>query len=331
MVEVECPLCAESIDLGMAEEGAYECPYCEDEFYWEPDEFHDKANEVSSDGSRIVPCRECTKPTEIHGEIELYLCPECDSSLAEYPNIMADEELFSFNNGINKWVVRTAGGVGPSAGIDSSMRRIAENSAIGIITGRIKPTFTFSTDRKFVQTNRTVAQSNHLGVLRGIWWVVFFISIPVGIFAPPLLCFTVLSFLMVIESGTQKEMKDVILIAASKHPHLLAEEGTCYCYLEQKELILAFLWKGHTIDINTAVRHQSDCYLKINWTTNSYGSHEDGYSVPAIEAVLRYPGRQRKIVMLNREYTNKESAEKELMAIVKAELWYSVLGATFLR
>jgi len=39
MVEVECPLCAESIDLGMAEEGAYECPYCEDEFYWEPDEF----------------------------------------------------------------------------------------------------------------------------------------------------------------------------------------------------------------------------------------------------------------------------------------------------
>jgi len=41
MVEVECPLCAESIDLGMAEEGAYECPCCEDEFYWEPDEFLD--------------------------------------------------------------------------------------------------------------------------------------------------------------------------------------------------------------------------------------------------------------------------------------------------
>ena len=39
MVEIECPLCAESIDLGMAEEGEYECPYCEDEFYWEPDEF----------------------------------------------------------------------------------------------------------------------------------------------------------------------------------------------------------------------------------------------------------------------------------------------------
>ena len=50
MVEIECPLCDESIDLGMAEEGEYECPYCEDEFYWEHDEFLDKANEVSSDG-----------------------------------------------------------------------------------------------------------------------------------------------------------------------------------------------------------------------------------------------------------------------------------------
>jgi hypothetical protein len=37
MVEIECPLCTESIDLGMAEEGEYECPYCEYEFYWESD------------------------------------------------------------------------------------------------------------------------------------------------------------------------------------------------------------------------------------------------------------------------------------------------------
>ena len=44
MVEIECPLCAESIDLGMAEEGEYECPYCEDVFHWEPDEFRDIEN-----------------------------------------------------------------------------------------------------------------------------------------------------------------------------------------------------------------------------------------------------------------------------------------------
>ena len=329
MVEVECPLCTETVDLGVAGEGAYVCPYCEDEFYWEPDEFHDKANEVSSDGPRIVSCRECTKPTEIHGEIELYLCPECDSSLAEYPNIMADEELFSFNNGINKWGGKMT--EGPNAGIDSSMHRIAETSAIGIITGRIKPTFTFGTGRKIAQADSMVARSDHMSSLRVFWWTVFFISIPVGIFAPPLLCFTVLSIFLAIESGTQKKMSDVVLIAASKHPNLLAEEGTCYCYLEQEELILAFLWKGHTIDINTAVHHRSDCYLKINWTHNTYGSHDDGYSVPAIEAVLRYPGRRRKIVMLNHEYTTKESAEEELMTIVRTEPWHPVLGATFLR
>ena len=38
MVEVECPLCSETIDLGNAEDGAYECPYCGDEFLWENEE-----------------------------------------------------------------------------------------------------------------------------------------------------------------------------------------------------------------------------------------------------------------------------------------------------
>ena len=44
MVEIECPLCAETIDLGMAEEGEYECPYCEDVFHWKPEEFRDIEN-----------------------------------------------------------------------------------------------------------------------------------------------------------------------------------------------------------------------------------------------------------------------------------------------
>ena len=37
MVEVECPLCTETVELDH-EEGTYECPYCEDEFEWGPDE-----------------------------------------------------------------------------------------------------------------------------------------------------------------------------------------------------------------------------------------------------------------------------------------------------
>ena len=37
MVEVECPLCTETVELDH-EEGTYECPHCEDEFEWGPDE-----------------------------------------------------------------------------------------------------------------------------------------------------------------------------------------------------------------------------------------------------------------------------------------------------
>ena len=37
MVEVECPLCTETVELDHEEE-TYECPYCEDEFEWGPDE-----------------------------------------------------------------------------------------------------------------------------------------------------------------------------------------------------------------------------------------------------------------------------------------------------
>ena len=37
MIEVRCPLCAETVKLDY-EEGAYVCPHCEDEFEWDPDE-----------------------------------------------------------------------------------------------------------------------------------------------------------------------------------------------------------------------------------------------------------------------------------------------------
>ena len=40
MVEVECPLCSKTVDLGSNSAGTYECPYCEGEF-----EVEDDANE----------------------------------------------------------------------------------------------------------------------------------------------------------------------------------------------------------------------------------------------------------------------------------------------
>ena len=37
MVEVECPLCTKTVDLGDDPEGAYECPYCNEDFDYEPE------------------------------------------------------------------------------------------------------------------------------------------------------------------------------------------------------------------------------------------------------------------------------------------------------
>ena len=80
MVEIECPLCAESIDLGMAEEGGYECPYCENEFYWEPDEF------------RAIGILQCPKGCgqlsyASFGGIGDYKCQKCKGSLLNAKNI----------------------------------------------------------------------------------------------------------------------------------------------------------------------------------------------------------------------------------------------------
>jgi len=36
MVELECPLCAETVDLGSDTPGTYECPYCTGDFEYEP-------------------------------------------------------------------------------------------------------------------------------------------------------------------------------------------------------------------------------------------------------------------------------------------------------
>ena len=41
MVEVECPLCSEAVDLGSDSTGTYECPYCEGDFEYESSTSHD--------------------------------------------------------------------------------------------------------------------------------------------------------------------------------------------------------------------------------------------------------------------------------------------------
>ena len=286
----------------------------------------EKVGQASTQDRKIVTCYECTKRFQISDDNELNFCPKCNSPYAEYPNIMADENFFTFNKGINKWVNL---GHLPSAGIDSSIRTQAESSAIGVITGRITPTHTFTSGRKIMQIDGVIARSEHMSDLKGFWWLVVVFSITIVLVIPPLFCVPIVAFFIAIESGTQKKMSDSLALAASRHPHMLSEEGNVYCYLQKEQMILVCFWKGHTINIATAVHHRTDGYLKINWTTNSYGGHDDGYNVDAVEAILKYPGRMRGIVMENYEYPNKETAEKELKAMIRSEDWFPVLGVEF--
>tara|TARA_B100000519_G_scaffold190249_1_gene189573 strand:- start:1169 stop:1822 length:654 start_codon:yes stop_codon:yes gene_type:complete len=98
MVEIECPLCTESIDLGMAEEGEYECPYCEDDFYWEPDEFRDIENLQCPKGCGHLTYASFNRSIlNIGGLIDrlktdkigYYECQKCKGSLLNAKNIGA--------------------------------------------------------------------------------------------------------------------------------------------------------------------------------------------------------------------------------------------------
>ena len=96
MVEIECPLCAESIDLGMAEEGEYECPYCEDVFHWESDEFRDIKNLQCPKGCGQLSYASFNRSILNTGglidrfktdKIGYYECQKCKGSLLNAKNI----------------------------------------------------------------------------------------------------------------------------------------------------------------------------------------------------------------------------------------------------
>ena len=95
MVEIECPLCAESIDLGMAEEGEYECPYCEDVFHWEPDEFRDIKNLQCPKGCGQLSYASFNRYSDLERSIDrlktdkigYYECQKCKGSLLNAKNI----------------------------------------------------------------------------------------------------------------------------------------------------------------------------------------------------------------------------------------------------
>ena len=100
MVEIECPLCAESIDLGMAEEGEYECPYCEDVFHWGNYEFSDMKKLQCPKGCGQLSYASFNPDLLLKslakralmmgsGEIGYYECQKCKGSLLNAKNIGA--------------------------------------------------------------------------------------------------------------------------------------------------------------------------------------------------------------------------------------------------
>ena len=97
MVEIECPLCAESIDLGMAEEGEYECPYCEDVFHWKPKEFRDIENLQCPKGCGQLSYASFNRYSDLErfidrlktDKIGYYECQKCKGSLLNAKNIRA--------------------------------------------------------------------------------------------------------------------------------------------------------------------------------------------------------------------------------------------------
>ena len=98
MVEIMCPLCAETIDLGMAEEGEYECPYCEDVFHWKPEEFRDIENLQCPKGCGQLSYASFNRSILNTGglidrlkteKIGYYECQKCKGSLLNAKNIGA--------------------------------------------------------------------------------------------------------------------------------------------------------------------------------------------------------------------------------------------------
>jgi len=62
----------------MAEEGEYECPYCEDVFHWKPEEFRDIENLQCPKG-----CGQLSKVLRSSGEFAYYKCHKCKGSLLD--------------------------------------------------------------------------------------------------------------------------------------------------------------------------------------------------------------------------------------------------------
>lgn len=62
MVEVECPSCTKTVDLGSDSKGTYECPYCHEDFEYESSSKNHLKNNQSQFGYMMHGVKKATKP-----------------------------------------------------------------------------------------------------------------------------------------------------------------------------------------------------------------------------------------------------------------------------
>ena len=62
MVEVECPSCTKTVDLGSDSTGTYECPYCHEDFEYESSIKKNLKNNQSQFGYMMYGVKKVTKP-----------------------------------------------------------------------------------------------------------------------------------------------------------------------------------------------------------------------------------------------------------------------------
>jgi len=62
MVEVECPSCTKTVDLGSDSTGTYECPYCHEDFEYESSIKNNLKNNQSQFGYMMHGVKKVTKP-----------------------------------------------------------------------------------------------------------------------------------------------------------------------------------------------------------------------------------------------------------------------------
>ena len=62
MVEVECPSCTKTVDLGSDSTGTYECPYCHEDFEYESSIKNNLKNNQSQFGYMMYGVKKVTKP-----------------------------------------------------------------------------------------------------------------------------------------------------------------------------------------------------------------------------------------------------------------------------